>query len=622
MQRYVHLEDNNRRQESYVRTILSGNDQFYVILITDAGFTVDQKNKPREVKDAKTLGEITDECGCFWLHTSTTNEEFVLVRDQDGKITKAAPDPDDPTAIENTIKFVRIFRKVMEMIHAALKQRFAILNQKFLFYAAVLPLHASYQSGLNSSYQYICRLSFIVIVCSSLLNKFHPGFGITYLDDNEHHAAADRLLARLFTRNPLLHDIWPPEVQFEKSGGLWVETNFGDFHSHGLNFPRLTPQQINPIAIDIVSGPAAILHAQSLCTYMGQLTIRAEKLDLDMDETQEYLSCFPDEWKVEYQKVETANNSAPAWWDESLFGRWRNLCFVRSKIPPTFKSATQPANFHYAVIGFSQESSGSLQLLPPYDKIVMWRCCRCAALNGSMSMCRHLAALLMGLSFKHEYRSTFRRVNLLNTVADQERQSLVILPPITQSQDIPQLIPRRSRDWRRESSNLYATGSTQIARSRSTPPTQPRSVAASLSSLVTLPLSSAPVSSPAATSATVTQQSGPSAASSLSRPLLPTSSLSGSSSSIAVSRSTAPTCSSTARAVSSSPGAAGTVVTASRRAPVPHVLPSPPSTASPVSQLAPVSSRVSVSQPTRQGITFLYLNLAKSSYFLPKFSIS
>ena len=63
-------------------------------------------------------------------------------------------------------------------------------------------------------------------------------------------------------------------------------------------------------------------------------------------------------------------------------------------------------------------------------------------------MDRHLATLLKGLSFPHLYRSTAKTSNLLNTVADPNRQSLHVLPPAQHSVNLPEVIPRRSKDRR------------------------------------------------------------------------------------------------------------------------------------------------------------------------------
>ena len=64
-------------------------------------------------------------------------------------------------------------------------------------------------------------------------------------------------------------------------------------------------------------------------------------------------------------------------------------------------------------------------------------------------MDRHLAALLIGLSFRWFYHPTSRTPNLLNTVAERNRQSTIVLPPAAGgSVDIPDNVERRSRNTR------------------------------------------------------------------------------------------------------------------------------------------------------------------------------
>ena len=75
------------------------------------------------------------------------------------------------------------------------------------------------------------------------------------------------------------------------------------------------------------------------------------------------------------------------------------------------------------------------------------RCFNCPALNGTISLDRHLGALLKALSFPEAFRSRAHTVDLLNPAAPSERQLRLILPQ-DQSSEIPQCV-RRSRDTRR-----------------------------------------------------------------------------------------------------------------------------------------------------------------------------
>ena len=431
LMRFEDVQRSNNLQETYVRTLLSGNDEHFVIVIVDSGFVHDQHNKPREVHNIPTLPDICHDCHAVLLHTSTKHEPYVLVRDDQNQIVQVPPDDENPTAIENSVKWTRIFRATQEMIHASLKGRFRYLDNKHMVNSSLNALRPQQlrRFGLPEAYKDVPKLSYLSINCCSLLNSTHPGYGVLYIHPDDQIAAANRLLKRVFVRNPLLHEMWPAaDIKFDGAHSCWTSSTFGLVYDQNLiNFPRLETHQINPIATDAASGPHALQKGFSLLTYMGQLTIKEQRLNLSKQETEQYLQNFPNDWRVQYCYIRTPSTfvpsaEAPRWcpsyWDVELFGDWPgDICFVRAKIPPSHSSATQQSNWHYAVIGFVEEGSSRLGLLSPYDRIVMWRCWRCPALNGSMSMCRHLGALLCGVSYPQAYRSTFRSVNLLNTVA-------------------------------------------------------------------------------------------------------------------------------------------------------------------------------------------------------------
>ena len=533
LQRFEDIQQNNNLQQTYIRALLSGTGEFFCIMIVDAGFVADLRNKPREVHSLPTLPDICRECNCVLLHTSTKHEPYVLARDHQNRIVQEPPDHSrDPTAVENSVKFTRIFRAPQEQIHATLKSRFRFLDNKHISNSSLFALKPQQlqRFGLPPSYGDVPKLSYIALVCCSQVNQFHPGYDVLYIHPNNQIDAGNRLLKRVFQKNPLLHEhMWPPEIKFDVSSAYWTSSTFGQMYSQNLiNFPRLETNQINPIATDIASGPHALEKGFSLATYMGQLRIKEQRLNLSRQETEVYLQNFPNEWQVQYCYVRTPTNfvptaSAPRWcpplWDAAFFGDWPgDLCFVRAKIPPSHKSATQPSNFHYAVIGFLVgEGLPRLGLMPPYDRIVMWRCWRCPALNGIMSMCRHLGTLLCGVSFPQAYRSTFRSINLLDTVADVRRQTTMILPPTTTSQPIPENIPRRSVNVR-AGQPLYDTSTASTASSSSTTTTSSTSTSTISSS--TTSSSSTTITTSTTTTANVT--AGSFAAPSASQPITST----------------------------------------------------------------------------------------------------
>ena len=110
-----------------------------------------------------------------------------------------------------------------------------------------------------------------------------------------------------------------------------------------------------------------------------------------------------------------------------------------------------------AVIALGDNESNRLGLIDPYKRILFWFCYKCPARNALCSMHRHLAGLLMGLSFQQYFKSTAKDYSLLNPVALESNQCLIALPMGQQSQEIPQHDGRRSRDTRNASTNpLYA----------------------------------------------------------------------------------------------------------------------------------------------------------------------
>jgi hypothetical protein len=219
---------------------------------------------------------------------------------------------------------------------------------------------------------------------------------------------------------------------------------------------------------------------------MRQIQIKGQ--NLSREQTEAALNEPPNEWNMKYITIHTPDTFVPtvdepawrpAWWEER-FGTWHDLTLVGCKIPPSNKSVS-PANYHWAVIGFGREASNRIGMDPPYDRIYLYHCFGCPALNGSISMDRHLAAVLQMCSFRFLYKPTNRTINLLNTVADRSRQQVHILPQAT-SVNIPHSVGRRSRDTRsrqplyggRPATSSAASGS-RTTRSPPVPTSQQRS---------------------------------------------------------------------------------------------------------------------------------------------------
>ena len=456
---HIALED-DQEGEKYVRTLLRGNNEHFVILATDAGFVTLPPNAPQEFTQnpsVRTLAQICEEEGAILLHTSSKSEKYHLQETENGKIIKVAWQEGFPTLDENVVKLTRMIRKTQEQIHGALKQMFPMLNVRKLYLDSLKPLPQSQLLRFNlvgEEFKNMPRLNFIATVCCSLLNTLHPGFKPAYLGIAEQERIPRILMGRLFLENPLLHEIWPMSLT-SSARSRWTEITFGDLDGcNNLGFPQLSRERLNPVVFEVSSGPHSVIKGNSVLSYMRQLQIKGQ--DLSRDEAIEQMEIFPFAWKIQYCDIKTPRDFIPTtetpfwnpgWWDTEQFGRWHDVRLVRCKIPPSYKSAA-PSNYHWTMIGFSFESTSRLGVSPPYNRILFWRCFKCPALNGFISMDRHLGALLEGLSFRWYYHSTSRTPNILNTVAVRNRQSIVVLPPVMSSVDIPENVPRRSRNTR------------------------------------------------------------------------------------------------------------------------------------------------------------------------------
>ena len=86
------------------------------------------------------------------------------------------------------------------------------------------------------------------------------------MDLAEELRAANVILGRLFIENPLIHpEIWPVDFTKARTGHDWTEVTFQDLQANDtLNFPKLDRDSVNPVALELVSGPHALKKADSL----------------------------------------------------------------------------------------------------------------------------------------------------------------------------------------------------------------------------------------------------------------------------------------------------------------------------------------------------------------------
>ena len=454
-QKFVGLEDESEYSESYVRVLLRGNDRFFVVLVSDAGFVVKLRNSPVQIRQYPSMSELCDQEGALHLHTSTNFDEYLLMKNADGKLEKVDFDEDQKTIVENTINWTRKKRMVQENIHANLKRTFSFLNGKKVKSSYLKPYSASDRRAYKfpDSHKNMPKLSVITLNCASLLNEIHPGYQLQWLSAADQGPMAHNIIQRMDKENPLLYeDMWPIDFTStgQRNGWTKVSLAFLEYENDVLGFPKLTEDEVKRVAPRLVGGIHALNKTQEVLTYITKLWNK----DNNITSAQLLEKCqdFPWDFEVEYQEVKTPDDFVPTaenaswcpdWWDSDKFGEWHDCTIVKAVIPPSMRSATQRSNFHHVAIAFGVEHSVRLGQIPPYTQIYCWRCFQCPSKMGTVGMDRHCATLLAMLSFPHTYRSKAKAPNLLNPTVPDRRQAFTILPPTNQSADIPTNIPRK-----------------------------------------------------------------------------------------------------------------------------------------------------------------------------------
>ena len=193
---YVGLEDDGP-SESYLRTLLAGDDQYFVCAVSDAGFIVRLRNSPLQVRPLQNMSELCDAVGAFYIHTSTKHHPYLLLKDGNGMLYRDDQfDPARKTIVENTVKFTRLLRMVQENVHASLKKTFAFLDAKKMPNSYIKPFNRTERRKYNvpDSHKSIPKLSVYVVVCCSLLNEIHPGYRVLYLSEEDQVPMADNIL--------------------------------------------------------------------------------------------------------------------------------------------------------------------------------------------------------------------------------------------------------------------------------------------------------------------------------------------------------------------------------------------------------------------------------------------
>ena len=136
-----------------------------------------------------------------------------------------------------------------------------------------------------------------------------------------------------------------------------------------LNFPLLPQQLFNPLVFDVTGGPAPILGASGILSYMSFRLIKEQNPQFSVHEVQEAI-CLSNDIPLQY----FIQDSEPLNWNTDLFGSFRPCTVVRMRCPPSHKSDSNPANWKFAVIVFSDIPNQRLMIRGPLSKILFWKC--------------------------------------------------------------------------------------------------------------------------------------------------------------------------------------------------------------------------------------------------------
>ena len=418
---FIELEEASGGAQ-YFRTLIRGNDTFWVILVTDAGLVT---RPSRAGVNVVSLEDVCIQENCLLLHTKS-GAYFLQRNEASGTISKVEPQPELRTRQAHTIVVSRLVRNINEQAHAGLKQKVGLLGAKKIPRQFLLPVGSKLGTrfGLRQEDYQLPRLSIVTCVGVGLYNLIHPGFSIKFLDRNSQIALAQIYCSRINLEKPMDHNIsWNARLDRNISSGFQSSTVRDLNRNNNLGFPLLPREVFNPLVFDVTGGPAPLIGACGILSYMSFRSIKEQNPQFTVAEIQDAIGLSED---INLQYF--IQNTVPEGWNAELFGTFIPCTLVRMRCPPSHKSDSSPANWKFAVVAYSDSSSQRLLIRGPLSKVLFWGCLGCPSDMGLMRTCKHVAALLMVLSFQYAFVPKTLSVGLLNPKAAPGSQTTHILP--------------------------------------------------------------------------------------------------------------------------------------------------------------------------------------------------
>ena len=331
----------------------------------------------------------------------TKQEQYSLRVDKVGNefiMQKVEFDPRFKTQAENTIKLVRIVRCKNENLHAALKQKYQILD-------SVLEL--SYLDPLYDSESSPSKYTALAAVCAGLYNVEHPGFPLIFLKEDQKIFKAEQILRNFMTENFLMH------IEFNQG---WGEVKYQDFHEQ-FTFPYINDSsKVNQI-FEVTTSVHALLKGKQVASHLRKCEVdRMQDID-GFDDLKDLLKVLPATIKVKFKRLDNPPSKYEELYEEGILPPWPGAgTLYKITCAPSNKSDSVKRNWKEPTVFILDDSSANpLNYSDIFKTVGCFHCINCPSVNGSLAGCCHIGFMFMLLSAPYLLEnSTNKPVRIVN----------------------------------------------------------------------------------------------------------------------------------------------------------------------------------------------------------------
>ena len=290
------------------------------------------------------------------------------------------------TISENTVKLVRYGRCKNENVHAALKQKYQILDA---------PLETSYLDVLSDE-SGVGKYTALSAVCCGLYNTEHPGFPMRYLNEQQKDSISKRILDNFNKENFLLH------IPYDDNN--WRKIHIDDFHSQ-FTFPKLSKDTFDEI-YEITTSIHALRKGQQVFSHMRKSEIESHEIET----YEEYAALLREPLEglnVYYRKLTRPDKQYLELEGRGILPPWPGSgCLFRLNCLPSNKSDKVKKNWKLpTVFVLDDDTLNPLGFSNVFKSVGAVHCVNCPAASGGISGCCHIGFLFLVLSapFALEY---------------------------------------------------------------------------------------------------------------------------------------------------------------------------------------------------------------------------